>query len=702
MASAAKGTLWKEAADHALALSAICLVTAAPFVLFVCFFTQMSPFAVTTLDWILTVPGLYRRVLFVTAVTICALVWFSIRWFPSTSFWVAFSALLVASVPAFVLALPDFPCTVVMILVASGPALLAPLRKVVFQDMSPRAWAALQCIATGIPAVLGACLWIAWVARGFPGRDRWYDWPPPFGAMVLEEHITWKLAFVLWASPLAGASELGVLCLVYWLRHRYLAIDAQEDKDAYIGRALKQLLCALASLAMLLWITAALSVEPGRDDMREETVWMVGCTMLVLSYWSIARFGQENIARAVGNSKVLEEAVGVLENEWVKGFFLLVCAVPLSLYVLIHVCAVSVCGIGRDWQWPLIAWLRQWHWAGTLSKAVILGFVYVYFVVTLGKAMVLVLAVTTEAIAGFPVFTVSLIVFLVGFAIFLLPSAPALPVYVLMGVVIGNSAQLQGWSWELGLAWAVFVTFAMKLAFTAAAIFCIGGPLSEHKAVRRAICIHTPYMRAVEEILRERYSLAKAAVLTGGPDWPAAVLCGIMKIDAWPVMVCISPVLLQSVFPSVLSGVLLLDAQTKSHRDGHAEGDGLAEATLIVAGALQLATSILAFVYIQELEAKQLLRVTAWEFVPLYAKSTLLLGLVCTQASMALFVIPMVWYDLLQEVRPLGFGGGGSRRQRAEHRDACWLGRPGLVGRGSSFSRAISRVGKWAEERGYQ
>jgi len=88
-------------------------------------------------------------------------------------------------------------------------------------------------------------------------------------------------------------------------------------------------------------------------------------------------------------------------------------------------------------------------------------------------------------------------------------------------------------------------------------------------------------------------TIAKVSILIGGPDWPVAVLCGILRLPLGKILLATSPVLLQSVAPCILSGSLLIifaDDEKKK---------ALGETAVAVAGALQVAAMIAAGYYIQ-------------------------------------------------------------------------------------------------------
>merc|ERR1712107_567485 len=167
-------------------------------------------------------------------------------------------------------------------------------------------------------------------------------------------------------------------------------------------------------------------------------------------------------------------------------------------------------------------------------------------------------------------------------------------------------------------------------------------------------------MRAIEMILRApSLTLGKVAILIGGPDWPVAVLCGLLKLPLDPILVGTCPVLFQSVIPCVLSGALLVskDEQVKA----------LGETALVMAGALQGVAAIGAGYYVQEVieehyddlvqsrpedkEVEKIARasaeedeayetVTAWTVLPDRMHKVLITGLICAFASIVVLSGP--------------------------------------------------------------
>jgi len=177
----------------------------------------------------------------------------------------------------------------------------------------------------------------------------------------------------------------------------------------------------------------------------------------------------------------------------------------------------------------------------------------------------------------------------------LTPPAPGPPIYVVIGIVVTASALKEGWSFWAGTALAFFTAYSMKLAFTATAQKCIGEPLASSVWIRYLVGVQTIELRAIEVVLREQgFSLAKVFLLVGGPDWPVAVLCGMLRLSVLDIQIGISPVGLQSVLPCVLSGSLLYTAGS-SHTIM-----ALAETCLAVAGLLQVGCLMMAGYFVQD------------------------------------------------------------------------------------------------------
>merc|ERR1719437_387673 len=85
-------------------------------------------------------------------------------------------------------------------------------------------------------------------------------------------------------------------------------------------------------------------------------------------------------------------------------------------------------------------------------------------------------------------------------------------------------------------------------------------PFAENVCIRKTVGTHDPMMKAAEWLLTQPgLTVPKVAVLVGGPDWPTAVLCAMLKVPVVSMLVGISPVIVLIV-PVVLSAAYTLKA----------------------------------------------------------------------------------------------------------------------------------------------
>lgn len=642
--------------------------------------SQVSPWSPAVIVAIASVPPILGY-LGLAATFLSLLAFWSLnkaRRLSHATFWVAWWWVLLLATATGVLCLVHHPCFAVAFLTCLGHALMYPLRQLVFHDREASEWFQAVWIGTALAAALCLAAWVPWVVAGWPGRQKWTDWPDPIRSLVSQHVITWKFAFVSWVTPAACAVELGLIALICWVRKRY--VDAgfhrgdAEVRKGFVVASIKQLSGWLVAMVMVIWINAALNAtgemqhNQAREDMRDEVLGLAFLVFLGLALWALDTLSDtvdpEEMLAAVSESKVASETGKILQNDWTRSFVLLTGAVPIALCMAcdrLFVCAQQARG-EEGAQSPLARYKLHfwvdWRWTSVVVKALWLGVLYHGLVVGVGKVTTVLLSVVNESLASWPVFAVSAVMFAIGFAIFMFPASPGPPVYVVMGIVITSSALRQGWDFAAAVSWATLVAYAMKLAFTAAAQKFIGEPFASSDAVRQLVQIHTPYMRAIEGILvSEGNALGKAALLVGGPDWPVAVLCGMLRLSALKVLAGISPVLVQSVFPCVLSGALLLSPGGRNQ--------GLAEVSLVVAGALQLGFGVLALYYVQEALERDYEKLTQrrpedavleemdekaealqrafwreaeWELLPATQRLSLVCGLVCMEASLGLLL----------------------------------------------------------------
>jgi hypothetical protein len=82
----------------------------------------------------------------------------------------------------------------------------------------------------------------------------------------------------------------------------------------------------------------------------------------------------------------------------------------------------------------------------------------------------------------------------------------------------------------------------------------VGRSFSKNPKIRQLVRINSPFVRGIRVILSTPgYSFSKVCMMTGSPDWPLAVLCGMLRIPVFTAMVATFPNIFMIV-PSNLIG----------------------------------------------------------------------------------------------------------------------------------------------------
>lgn len=533
-------------------------------------------------------------------------------------------ALLLA---AWLLLFPTFPCAVPAVLTALGPMLLA-LRlhpSPGGQQASPGEKTASRQGLYVFAASATACfvIWVIWILIRLGGVEKWTDWTPAFRERVLDDRVTWKVAFVEWAMPLGIAAELGIIAMFMWLNSAGTPEHSGEvdEAQAHMVAHMRTLVIVLSCVVFVLWVTASLSVGPGKDlghdreDFSDEVMGMALLGGLLFSAWLAWKLGVDGVHAAARKSKVAAQISVMMLGPWARAGYLFLAAPFLGLawalqrFVALPAEAPDLSqtrskapkGQALD-AWSGVKYgLRRFNercyselWGtDTLRKAVQLGIAYVSFQ-TAAKLTLLLLIYTNQWLSGAPLYLVAIAIFIMGTFLFLLPPTPGVPVYIVTGIVVTRSAQNAGFTFAEATLVSIFLGFAIKVSFVAVAQKFIGEPLAKSVKVRQLVQIHSVEMRAIELILKEpRITLAKVSILIGGPDWPVAVLCGILRLSLPKTLLGVSPVLVQSVVPCVLSGALYSGADDE-------ETKNLAQTAVAIACALQGVLLLLCGYYIQQ------------------------------------------------------------------------------------------------------
>ena len=242
--------------------------------------------------------------------------------------------------------------------------------------------------------------------------------------------------------------------------------------------------------------------------------------------------------------------------------------------------------------------VRSWPWATVLLTVNYLGLaawvlLYGSTLTYMGMAVLIAYLKTMHWLLA------SLLFFVVGIIMFLLPPVPGLAVYLTAGILLVPACEqpfggeAAGGFW-LACAYAAFLAYLMKLAAQVLQQKGIGEVLGRSLYVRSTVGVNSRLIKAIQLILaRPGVSLAKVSVLCGGPDWPTAVLCGILRADVRQMLLGLSPIVLLTA-PTSMAGAFQLRV---------AEGPGWVAASslmLMLAGAVQLTFGLLMLYFIEE------------------------------------------------------------------------------------------------------
>jgi len=197
--------------------------------------------------------------------------------------------------------------------------------------------------------------------------------------------------------------------------------------------------------------------------------------------------------------------------------------------------------------------MTHWKWTTVLVYALYWGIFFFTCNVLISKFTVLFLSVLIEWVATMSLGVVSLIFFMVGFVMFMLPPVPGVPVYLSSGIILVAAGEE-----SLGIAGSILYAFVfcmvLKLLSALGQMYLFGVPLGKYVSVRRTVGVNSQLVRCMKLVLSEPgMSMAKVTILTGGPDWPTSVMCGILNLNPVGVLLGTLPVGLL-ILPTILAG----------------------------------------------------------------------------------------------------------------------------------------------------
>jgi hypothetical protein len=233
---------------------------------------------------------------------------------------------------------------------------------------------------------------------------------------------------------------------------------------------------------------------------------------------------------------------------------------------------------------------KHWNWTSVFSKVVWVGFFYFVFAVGVGKFTNLGLSALNQYLGSKDLWFVSLMYFIVGFIMFMLPPVPGIPVYLTGGIVMATAAAKSFGdgdteNFAAGVLYASFMACFIKSCAIVGQMTIIGGKMGKLVSVRRAVGVNSITIRAIKRILSQPgLPMNKIFILVGGPDWPTSVLTGILGCDILQMLLGSTPFLI-TISVTVLAGAMLLKAG-ESASMGAAASAMLFIASLVQSGAL--------------------------------------------------------------------------------------------------------------------
>lgn len=276
------------------------------------------------------------------------------------------------------------------------------------------------------------------------------------------------------------------------------------------------------------------------------------------------------LSKLLNQSRFYRSVIQLAKNDWIRALFIC-CTCMFLAGVLgadmirqrVRTCSSSDTS-ARSGRFtaavrPMVDEFHTWNWTSVLRKLNLICIVAVLLAVGMRASYVSFSWLNVQLIAwNLDIYLLSLLVFAVGLAMFMLPVVPGTAVYIFAGVVLGYQAQLgsQDDVWRAIGIGVLVSSVAKMLACTGQ--YLVGYIAGKSVRVQRLVAVDRVFTRAMEMILSRRgLGLGKVCILVAGPDFPTSVLCGILKLNIPQMLLGTTPVILVSIIPQVCVGVML-------------------------------------------------------------------------------------------------------------------------------------------------
>ncbi|GMH95389.1 hypothetical protein TrST_g10751 [Triparma strigata] len=383
-----------------------------------------------------------------------------------------------------------------------------------------------------------------------------------------------NVSFFVWSTPLV----IAVVLLFFSFICAFLNPQSSGSAPATFGKLFVMLLFGL-------WCTASLS-GAGAGLTESFASFFLGAGVSI-SMILIATFGSQNVkdmdmlqnlkskyAWAGDHMKAVlistsSPIIGMYMcvsflNQCVRKAGIFPCTLPIDKSKNEHKMWVTKAAHAQ------IVYFKKWDHSKTYTWAIMWGLAYMIMQVFAAKFTVLFLSWMKKESSSMSFAAVTAIIVGVGMFLFLLPPIPGVPIYLTGGLMLpavgtgfgtaddgsNGEAQLPG-GIVSAVAYTCMVGLILKLCACTLQQKAIGEPLGNRVWIRQLVSINSSTIRTMKLILKqEGLTVAKVAILVGGPDWPTSVLCGIMKLPLHQILLGTLPVFFLIV-PTVLAGTFI-------------------------------------------------------------------------------------------------------------------------------------------------
>lgn len=619
----------------------------------------------------------------------------------------------------------EFPASPIVVYMAICPALIYVFRLTpIYHSQPVSVFVFHLAILFGLVSVVSLGIWLFWLIF----YNMWWHTPvkadfyvrlgclPAIPAVNLTEVVNQveaqsgcNAAIVEWISPLI----LAVFCILLSVSMFVLVrAESAKQKDKRQMDFKTQAFVVLLSLVLLgMWASAGIA---GANIHLSSIVFCFCFLFLVVgSSLMLLTSGRQGVINNMKSIPLAKRVLDSINSDWLRSLMLLG-AIPFSLVVLP---LSRMRQLGRRYLFftkklepkeralffdleatRMLAQARQWHWTSVFAKMIWWGIAFFSLSVICARVLNVVfsgLGAQIDAM-GLTLGPVVGLFIVVGFLLFQFPPTPGMPVFYACSVIVTKSAMTEGWDFWAGWALSTLISLLLKYSslISGQLIGQVWGKYSV--GIRKTVGINSLEMRAIRYILtKPGLNFRKSAMLCGAPDWPAAVICGILRtsylqniIHQFPVVIIILPI--------TLSGSMTLMASS------NVVYQSAATICLSIAVLCQGLSMLIAMHYIEdtvqykqpeldkfeadakvaELDAKDRARakhrsqVSRWPTLPLVLKAILVSGVVAEAGSMYLFLLfsarCFVAFDVTDSiadkldgnainlVKPLGWAGIGA------------------------------------------